>query len=391
MERGDATTSSSLICQRIGINAHLLAQEEGYRRAGVSRYIYNLLIYLLREDPEGDYTVFLNNRCALSFPCRQRRSRLPTHRPWVRILWEQFIQPWELLSEGVALLHSPVNIQPLFLPCKGVITITDLSFMVFPEGFKALQRFYQRFFTCLSVRRASHLIAISTSTARDLTRFFAVPATRISIIFPGVDTTYRPVQDESTLADFRRRRNLPEKFILFVGTLEPRKNLLMLIQAYAQFRRCTNTGHKLVLGGGRGWFYQPIFAAVEELGLQRDVIFLSFIPEDELPLLYNAAEIFVYPSLYEGFGLPPLEAMACGKPVIVADVSSLPEVVGNAALLVNPYQPDKWAAALSLLCNDANLRADLASRGIERAREFSWTRMARETVRVYRDVLSGGA
>jgi len=388
VEKGEAEISSSLVSARIGINAHLLAREESYRRAGVSRYIYNLLIHVLREDPEGDYTVFLNSRCALSLPCSQKRSRLPTYRPLVRIFWEQFLQPLALGAENIALLHSPVNVQPLFLPCKSVVTVTDLSFMVFPQSFRASQRFYQHIFTRLSVRRASHVIAISASTAQDLTRFLGVPAERISVTLPGVDAAYRPVRDASTLSRFRHLHDLPEKFILFVGTLEPRKNLVTLLQAYAQFKRMTGSGYKLVLGGGRGWLYQPIFAAVEALGLQADVMFPGFIPEDELPLWYNAADVFVYPSLYEGFGLPPLEAMACGTPVVVSDVSSLPEVVGDAAVLVGPHEPDEWAAALSTLCDDADLRADLAARGLERAQQFSWTRMARETIQVYRHVLS---
>jgi len=268
VEKGEASTSSSLARGRIAINAHLLAQEEGYRRAGVSRYIYNLLTHVLREDPEGDYTVFLNSRCALSLSCNQKCSRLPTYKPLARIFWEQFLQPLELWAEDVALLHSPVNVQPLFLPCKGVVTVTDLSFMVFPESFRTSQRLYQSVFTRLSVRRASRVIAISASTAQDLTRFFGVPAERITVTFPGVDAAYQPVQDGSRLASFRRLRDLPEKFILFVGTFEPRKNLLTLLQAYAKFRRQTKRDYKLVLGGGMGWLYQPVFAAVEELELQ---------------------------------------------------------------------------------------------------------------------------
>jgi len=379
-----------LIARRIGINAHLLAQGKGYRSAGVSRYIYNLLIHLCNEDPEGDYTVFLNSRCALSLSYRQKRSALPTYNPWVRIFWEQFLLPCEVLKEGIALLHSPVNVQPLLLPCKGVVTVTDLSFMVFPESFRVSQRVYQRFFTGMSVRRASHLIAISASTAQDLGKFFAVPATKISVIFPGVDTAYHPIQDAAVLSDFRRRHCLPEKFILFVGTLEPRKNLLTLLRAYVQFKRQTKTDYKLVLAGSPGWLYQPIFTAIEELGLRDEVLFPGFIAEDELPLWYNTADVFVYPSLYEGFGLPPLEAMACGTPVIVSNASSLPEVVGDAALLVDPYKPEEWAAALSQVCNDRQLRDDLAARGPERARTFSWTRMAQETVQVYQAVLAGG-
>jgi glycosyltransferase involved in cell wall biosynthesis len=382
---------SSPARQRIGINAHLLAERESYRHAGVSRYIHNLLVHLSEADPEGDYTVFLNSRRVLTMPYKQRRSRLPTASPLVRILWEQFLQPPQLVAAGIALLHSPVNIQPLFLPCRGVITVMDLAFVVYPESFKPPQRLYQRVFTRLSARRASRLIAISSSTATDLRRFFSVPDYKTTVIFPGVDAAYRPIRDESMLAGFRLRHSLPDRFILFVGTLEPRKNLVTLLHAYAQFKRQTNTNHKLVLAGGKGWFCQPIFAAVEELGLQADVLFPGFVAEDELPLWYNTADVFVYPSLYEGFGLPPLEAMACGKPVAVADASSLPEVVGDAALCIDPRQPEEWAVALLRLCQDANLRSDLAARAPERARQFSWARMAQQTVQVYRDVLAGGA
>jgi glycosyltransferase involved in cell wall biosynthesis len=377
--------------ERIGINAHLLTEGEGYRRAGVSRYIYNLLVHLSEVDPYGDYMVFLSSRCSLPIPNQQKHSHLPTQKPLVRILWEQLLQPPQLVGAGIALLHSPLNIQPFFLPCRGVITVTDLAFMLYPESFRPLQRLYQKVFTRLSAHRASRLIAISGSTARDLERFFAVPRGRTTVILPGVDAAYQPIHDEAMLAGFRLRHNLPERFILFVGTLEPRKNLPMLLQAYAQFKRQGNSHHKLVLAGGKGWFYRPIFATVEELGLQSDVLFPGFVPEEELPLWYNTADVFVYPSLYEGFGLPPLEAMACGKPVAVADASSLPEVVGNAALRIDPHQPEEWAAALSRLCQDANLRSDLAARALERAQQFSWTTMAQQTVQVYRDVLAGGA
>jgi len=346
-------------------------------------------MHVLQEDPEGDYRVFLRADCVLSLLGQEKRSRWPTYRPWIRVFWEQALQPLEVWTDSIALLHSPVNVQPLLLPCKGLVTATDLSFMVFPQSFRTFQRFYQKLFTRWSIHRAAHVIAISSSTARDLNRFFAVPGAKVSVVFPGVDAAYVPVLDAQTLAGFRRLRHLPEKIILFVGTLEPRKNLLTLLRAYAQFRRQANTGHKLVLGGGKGWLYEPILAAIKQLGLQTDVILPGFIPEVELPLWYNMADVFVYPSLYEGFGLPPLEAMACGRPVIVSNASSLPEVVGDAALLVDPHQVDQWADALVLLCQDSDLRVDLAARGLQRARQFTWTRMAQETVQVYRRVLAG--
>lgn len=408
VKEAPTATSGPSARRRIGINAQLLAQERSYRHAGVSRYIDNLLKCLLREDSEADYTVFLGGRSPLRYApgtlrsalplsleqgraYRERRSRLPTQNPWVRLFWEQCIQPLQLRASGIELLHSPVNVQPLVLPCKGVVTATDLSFMVFPRSFRTFQRLYQRFFTRWSARRADHLIAISASTARDLVKFFGVPATKITVTYPGVDAAYRPITDAAVLSEFRRRRNLPDKFFLFVGTLEPRKNLLTLLRAYATFRRAMGGTHKLVLAGGRGWLYRPLFSAVEELGLQTDVVFPGFVPEEELPLWYNTAEALVYPSLYEGFGLPPLEAMACGTAVVVADASSLPEVVSDAGLRIDPHRVEAWTEALVQLCQVDGLRADLASRGLQRAREFTWTRMARETIQVYRNVLAGGA
>jgi glycosyltransferase involved in cell wall biosynthesis len=261
--------------------------------------------------------------------------------------------------------------------------------MVFPESFQVSQRRYQRLFTGLSARRATHLIAISRSTAQDLTKFFGVDPAKVSVVLPGVEARYKPLE-APLVSEFRRRRSLPEKFLLYVGTLEPRKNLPTLIRAFASFRR-GHAGVKLALAGGRGWLYEPSLALVKELELQNDVLFPGYIAEDELPLWYNAAEIFVYPSLYEGFGLPPLEAMACGTPVIASDASSLPEVVGDAGLMAAPGDAEEWCAALSRLATDCDLRASLRQRGLARAKEFTWVRMAQQTVRVYQDVLAGGA
>jgi glycosyltransferase involved in cell wall biosynthesis len=388
VEEGETVTGSAVPAARIAINAHLLGTEEGYRRAGVSRYVHNLLTHVLREDPEGDYTVFVGGRCALSLSGKLKPARLPTNRPLVRIAWEQACQPLQLVREGIALLHSPVNVQPVFLPCKGVVTVTDLSFMTFPQAFRMGRRLYQRWFTRWSVRHADRVIAISKTTAQDVVQLFDVPADKVSVVLPGVDARYQPIGDRERVTQFRRLRDLTDRFVLFVGTLEPRKNLLTLLQAYAAFRRAGG-GYKLALVGGRGWLYEPILAAIDELDLRGDVVLPGFVAEEELPLWYNAAEAFFYPSLYEGFGLPPLEAMACGTPVVVSDASSLPEVVGDAGLLLDPNDSQPWAEALERLWRDAAYREDLASQGLRRARRFSWSRMARETIAAYRSVLAG--
>ena len=262
---------------------------------------------------------------------------------------------------------------------------------MFPRSFDATKRLYQRVFTKQSSKNADHVIAISHCTANDVHERFGVPAERITVVYPGVGKEYRPVRQPQVLREFRRTHDLPDRFLLFVGTLEPRKNLLMLLRAYSQFRRQVQEGYKLVLVGGRGWLYQPILAALEQLELTGDVIFPGFVPEPELPLWYNAAEAFLYPSLYEGFGLPPLEAMACGTPVVVSDASSLPEVVGDAGLLIDPQCSDEWTEAMVRLSMQPDLKTELGLRGLARAQQFSWQRTVQETVPVYQRTCSGGA
>ncbi len=373
---------------RIGLNAHLLSLSQGYRGAGISWYIYNLLLHLPQADQDNEYIAFLGER-RVDFPSLTLRiSRLPTIKPPVRVLWEQFIQPLELVREAINLLHSLAFVQPLICPCPSVITIYDLSFLFFPEGFRPLNRTYLSLFTTYSARRADRVIAISASTREDIVRHLGVEPGRVDVVYPGVDDAFRPIADRGRLAAFREKRGLPERIILFVGTIEPRKNVERLVRAYARLRRESDLPHKLVIGGAGGWLYEGVFAAVEELGLGDDVLFPGYIPRDELPLWYNAAGLFIYPSLYEGFGLPPLEAMACGTPVIASNTSSLPEVVGEAGLLVDPYDVEGMAEAMFKALTDEGLREEMRRRGLERAREFSWLKTARETVRVYGRALS---
>ncbi|HOU23063.1 MAG TPA: glycosyltransferase family 1 protein [Anaerolineae bacterium] len=375
--------------RRIGINAHLLGSGEGYRRAGVSRYIAELLGHLEEADPEGDYVLFLPAGSSLRLTHQTRVSTRRTEGPARRVLWEQLELPRAAQREHLALLHSPVNVQPLLLPCQGVVTVMDLSFLVYPRSFRPQQRLYQTVFTRVSAQRAAQVIAISLQTAQDLVRRCGTNASKIAVIYPGVDSSFRPAEPAAIQA-FRQRRGLPERFILHVGTLEPRKNLPVLLRAFDRARSSLPAGCKLVLAGGKGWLYEPILRTIEELQLESEVILRGFVPDEELPLWYNCADVFVYPSLYEGFGLPVLEAMACGCPVMAARSSSLPEVVGDAGLLLTQHQPEVWAEELVRVCSNATMRAELRELGLERARQFSWTKMARETVRVYREVLSGG-
>ncbi len=367
----------------IGLNAHLLSLAETYRGTGASQYIHNLLLNLPYTDEENRYTVFLGERRFDAPPSLNLKfSRLPTGSPLGRIFWEQAVQPFVLRREGIDLLHSLAFVSPLVSPCPTVVTIYDLSFLLFPRSFQRLRRFYLGLFTRISAQKARRVIAVSENTRRDIVRLLEIPPEKVEVIHCGVGEIFRPLP-EGEVDNFRRRRGLPERFILFIGTLEPRKNVATLIEAYSLLI-ARYPSLKLIIGGAKGWFCEGIFAEVDRLGLQGRVLFPGYIPQRELPFWYNAAELFVYPSLYEGFGLPPLEAMACGTPVIASDASSLPEVVGEAGMLVNPLDVEALAEAMGHVLSDEALRRGMSERGLKRARRFSWRKMAHETVQLYR-------
>ncbi len=371
---------------RVALNAHLLSPEAGYRNAGVSQYIQALLRTLPETGADLEFTAYVGAAVADPFPGWQvRRSRLSGTRPLWRIFWEQALQPAAIRRERADLLHVPVNVGPLARPCPLVVTVHDLSFALYPETFRPLQRLYQAVLARWTARHADRVIAVSESTRADLARLFGVAAERVTVVPNGVDAAYRPLPAEVVEA-FRREKGLPERFLLCVGTMEPRKNLPRLLEALARVPEAP----PLVVCGGKGWYYDTIYAAIERLGLASRVRLAGFIPQAELPLWYNAATWFVYPSLYEGFGLPALEALACGTPAIVSRTSSLPEVVGDAALLIDPLDVQALAATLARALQDAELAAGLRAAGPRRAAEFSWSRTAERTAAVYRAVLAGG-
>lgn len=374
----------------VGLNAHLLSLSTSYRGAGINRYIYSLLQLLPDAGKQHRYTAFLGDKGASgAFPqLRAKVTSLPTGNPLLRILWEQTLQPMELLREGIELLHSLAFVQPLLLPCPGVITIYDLSFLLYPQRLHPLRRLYLRWGTASSARKARRIIAISASTKRDIIRLLGVAESKVDIVPCGVDDDFEPLQSQQALDDFRRRRHLPQQMILFLGTIEPRKNLTTLLAGYASLREKAQLP-PLIIAGPKGWHHQEVFSVAEDLGLDKDVIFPGYVPRDELPLWYNTADVFVYPSLYEGFGLPPLEAMACGTPVITSNTSSLPEVVGDAGMLVDPRSADELADAMQRVLSDGELRTEMRTKGLERARQFSWQKAAKETVSVYERSVTG--
>ena len=370
----------------VAINAHLLSNQAGYRSAGVHQYIHYLTRHLGQADTHLRFTLLVGKGMAPPEaglhvqPSRWDTSRIPS-----RVLWEQCVQPLALRRIGADLVHGPVFIGPLCAPCPVVLTIHDLGFIRFPRACRPAHRHYLTIMTRLSARRARRLIAVSEHTASEASSLLGVQRDRIDVVYHGVDPQFRPLPPDQVI-DFRRRQGLPARFVLFVGTLEPRKNLLRLVDA---FSRLADSRTLLVLVGGRGWKFDDLFSRAEDPDLKHRVVFPGYARQEELPLWYNAATAFVYPSLYEGFGLPVLEAMACGTPVLCSNASSLPEVAGSAALMFTPTDTEALSAQLYRLLSDSSLRRELRDRGLTRSRSFSWIKAAEETTLVYQRAIDG--
>lgn len=366
---------------RVGINAHLLAIGAGYRRAGIHQYIYQVLCHL---PPESKYIVFTRFAGQLAKPGMDIvRSRWPTQRRGVRILWEQLAWPWLVQQHQIDLLHSMAFVLPAWLPAPAVVTVYDLSFMHYPESFPPLQRWYLQRQTAQACRRARRVITISESARQDVHRFFGVPLAHIDVVTPGVDPMYRPLSPKE-IQGFRQAHHLPPRFVLHVGTLQPRKNIPLLLAAFAQLPL---PDVHLVLVGGKGWLYEEIFAQVAALDLQERVHFAGYVPDEALPLWYNAADLLAFPSLYEGFGMPVVEAMACGTPVVAANTSSVPEAAGEAGLLFDPHNAAELTERMTAVLQNGVLAATMHDKGLAQARQFSWQRAGVETAVSYQRAL----
>lgn len=367
---------------RVGLNAHLLSRQAGYRSAGIHGYIVNLLRHLPEQAPANwQFQALVGAACQASFSgVSVKRARFNTEGPLRRILWEQTLQPWAIRQFD--LYHALAFVAPLALAAPMAVTVYDLSFLRFPERLSKARRLYLRGMTALTCARARRILAISQSTAEDLTALLEIPASKIDVTPLGYDKTlFRPLLPAER-ERFRQKERLPARFWLYVGTLEPRKNLEMLLRAYA--RLTPRERLPLILGGGLGWQGKRVLAAIESLGLSDSVKHVGFIPAADLPFWYNCAEAFLYPSVFEGFGLPVLEAMACGAPVLTSDVSSLPEVAGAAGKCLPPTDEERWAAELKALKTDEEWRDMARTKGLERAALFSWARTAELTLDSYR-------
>jgi glycosyltransferase involved in cell wall biosynthesis len=303
-----------------------------------------------------------------------------------KTVWMQCILPLQLSRLNVGGSHFTNSVAPLFSPCPTVVTIHDMTLWMFPKYHYGMRLLSMRPFIPLAARRAGAIIAVSQSTKEDVVRILRVPAAKVHVIHEAPSSSFRPIPRPYARQMLGSRWTAPERFLLYVGTIEPRKNLVRLLQAFAQLWHGGVIPHKLVLVGQRGWKEEPVFRSIESLGLQEAVRFLGYVPQEVLVALYNLADALVFPSLYEGFGLPVVEAMACGTPVITSRNGSLDEVSGEAAEFIEPTNVESIAASLRYVLTDAERQEELRQRGLAHAARYSWEHTAKQTQALYRQV-----
>jgi glycosyltransferase involved in cell wall biosynthesis len=308
--------------------------------------------------------------------------------PWPR-LWTHLRLAAELHLHPPDVLFVPAHVLPLSCPVPGVVTVHDLGYLHYPEAHRSFDRWYLDWTTRRHTRIARHLIADSQATKNDLVNFYGAKPDQISVVYLGRDETLAPVTDPQVIAAAKVKYNLSGDYFLYLGTLQPRKNLVRLVEAFhSAIPFLPDPALKLVIAGRQGWLYADIFERVRQLGLNGRVLFPGFIAEADKPALLSGALAYVCPSLYEGFGLPVLEAMACGAPVLTSTVSSLPEVAGSAALLVDPQDKTQISAGLVQLATQADLRRRLIERGFQQIQQFSWSQAAGHVLEILEAVAS---
>ncbi|MBI2222066.1 MAG: glycosyltransferase family 4 protein [Acidobacteria bacterium] len=355
---------------------------------GIGTYVRNILKQLALQDRTNEYVLICRpDHCAMARDLGPNFTAVPdASRPYS--VAEQFSVPLDLRRHKVDLLHEPHYVLPPFVPCRAVVTIHDCIHLRFPQYLphRKLAHAYARMFLWTATHQAERIITVSETSKRDILQYFRIPPDKIEVIYNGIDDRFwtRPTDDE--MERVRERYQLTGQFLLYAGNIKPHKNLERLIEAFHQLRREGFDDLKLLIIGDEISKYATLRRTVHRYKLHQHVRFFGFVPDHTLAALYRLAAVFVFPSLYEGFGLPPLEAMASGTPVVTSNVSSMPEVTGDAALLIDPYDAEAIAAGIKTVLTDDSLRVGLRERGFKRAREFSWSRSAERVRAIYDEV-----
>lgn len=363
---------------KIGIDCRMI----GY--SGIGRYVQNLAKGIVASPDNHEY-ILLGNEEKLSDFRKTNLVHIKNTTSPVYTFHEQLEMP--LAARGLSLLHVPHYNIPIFYKGRLIVTIHDIIPVLFPQ-FLSSQRakWYARFILRTAVKKADLIIAVSENTKKDLIRHLNVPEEKIRVIYQGVGPEFKKIKDAASLTECKKRYTLPDKFILFVGNIRPHKNVYNLVKAFLELRAVGKISHKLVLVGKKDLRFPEIrelFNLIEKN--KEDIIYLGEIREEDLVSIYNLSDLFVFPSLYEGFGFPPLEAMACGVAVIAMRSSSMSEVIGYGGMLIDPDEPDALTNAIEKVSGDESLKEELGKKGINRSSRFSWDKTVTDTLKVYEE------
>jgi glycosyltransferase involved in cell wall biosynthesis len=355
---------------------------------GVGRYLSNLLTHLSHLDKENEYWLYTDHPRVHSIiqhdNFHQKHLTIPFAQNY--FTWSHFRLPPELFLHPIDLFHFPFYTMPVIRNYKSIVTIHDITYEIHPEWYSWKGLLAMRFFSRYAARHADTILTDSHNTKQDILRYYGVPENKVVVIYLGVEERFKKIEKCSVLDQIRVQYRITSQYvILYVGSIHTRRNIEQLIRAFQMLCRKISD-IQLVVVGKQEYPYLDIQALVDQLALHNRVILPGYVQDADLPLLYNLADLFVYPSSYEGFGLPPLEAMACGTPVIVSNNSSLPEVTGDAAILIDPLNIKDMTDTMYQVLNNEKLRHSMAEKGITQARKFSWEQTAKETLAVYQEI-----
>lgn len=354
---------------------------------GSRTVIYNLTRALIEKNSEHEYYLYCTDK-TFELPDDMRRPNV--HKklivPSTRIIRLPISFPVMLAYHGIDVFHCQY-MGPPFLVTPYVVTLHDILHETYPELYPSKLRYFMSKTYPFGARRASKILTVSEYSKKDIMNIYGIPEERITVIYNAVSDEFFQVEDQLVIDEVKKKYRIDSKYIFFVGRLEPRKNIPSLIKAFHFLKEKHKLPHKLVIAGMKDFKYQELFSMVKALNLTDEVIFTGRVEQQDLPLLYNGAELFVYPSYAEGFGLPPLEAMACGTPVITSNTTSLPEVVGNAGVLIDPWNVEELGNAMLKVISDDKLKQELKERGLKQSKKFSWNKAAEKLLECYEDVV----
>ena len=348
---------------------------------GVERYAAELIKHFARLDSTNEYILYFRTKPQewfLHLPKNFSVKVMPFPK-----FWTQIRISWEMLTHPVDLLFIPASALPFWHPKKSIATVHDVAWRLYPDAFTKIMRRYLEWSTRLAVKSAAKVIAVSEATKKDLWRFYGIEGDRVVVTHLGINDDFKPMNYEEAQPVLDKYGLVYQKYVLFLGTMQPRKNIIRLVEAFQKLKRENHIEEKLAIFGGKGWLWEPILEKIETAGKDGSIKYFSYAAKEDLPSLYAGAKLLTLPALYEGFGLPPLEAMASGIPVVVSNISSLPEVVGDAGKMIDPTSVDSIAAGLLDVLTNPQLREQMIAKGLVQAKKFTWENTVKKTLKVF--------